>query len=142
MENNATNEDDGTSQVVQTEPVNLNLKLENLEIQCEKIGGHAKEGESNAAVEFEHIGEASGSCKLQRDRKIRRAMTGTPKYNGVKWIKTRQKKLIVKKSTSFGSFIDTQLCKITNQKYRDKTEREILRFLYDRIEKEPVKLKN
>lgn len=144
LENSSTNEDDGAIQLQQTEPIGLNLKPENSQIPCEKIAQNVEGAESNAAVESDDIAEASGSCKLQRDRKIRRVMTGAPRYNGVKCIKTKPhpKKLIVEKKTSFGSFVDTLMCKITNQQNRDKTERDILQLVYNRIAEQPVNLRN
>lgn len=115
-------------------------------MQCEETGGDIEETQSNAAVEPVDIGESSGNCKPQRDREVRRATPDMLKYNRVRRIKRsyrpHPKKPIEKKSQSFGSFVDAQLQKFTNQKHRDQTERDILRLVCDRLENEPVKLRN
>lgn len=122
-------------------------------MQCEESNESIKKAESNvgvAAVEsVDVVGVAISGAGVQCDRKIRRAIINVAKIkskaHGVKWVKRKQKRRQMKtvnKVQSFGNFLDTQLRKITNQAYRDKTERDILRLLLDRIENEPVKLAN
>lgn len=146
MGSKPTGENGSTSQIEQSKPVDLNMKSENSQIQCEETTEDATEAESNVAVDSGDFGEASGGRKLQRDHEIRRAMTSIPKFNGVKATKRNYwplpRKPIKKKSQSFGSYVDTHMRKITNQKHREKTERDILRLLFDRIENESVKFKN
>lgn len=118
-------------------------------MQCEESNESIKKAESNvgvAAVEsVDVVGVATSGAGVQCDRKIRRAIINVAKIKSkahVKRKQTRRQMKTVNKVQSFGNFLDTQLRKITNQAYRDKTERDILRLLLDRIENEPVKLAN
>lgn len=138
MDGKLTDGNDDSSQR-HSELVELNIKTENIE--------------KNAAVEPMNIGGggdgSNSGPKVQNVRKIRRASINTRKTSGKKPI-VKKKHLRRQKKPSandevqpfgIGNFVITQLRKITNEAYRDKTEREIMQLVLDRVEHEPVKLK-
>lgn len=116
---------DDTSQI--EPPKDLGIQSKNLSIPCQESNGNAKKAKSNDVIKSVDM---DGSM---------------PKVNDVKFIKKKRSTLQKKRGNetySFGCYMDTQLRKITNPKYRDKTERDVLRLLLDRIENEPVKFEN
>lgn len=100
----------------------LNLQSDDSHNQCQESNGTTKKAKWNDIVESIDIGSSHSGEKFKEKRS------------------PRQKKRD-SEASSFGIFLDTQLRKITNQKYRDETERDLLRLLLNRIENEPVKLK-
>lgn len=140
---------DGNADASQIEKLEeQNLQSDSSHIQCQESIGNAKKTKSDVVVESirtlnpgsidRHFGRA------QCVRKIRWVSTITAKANDIKRIKKKRSPPQKKRggqTLSIGRFIDTQLRKISNQKYRDKTERDVLRLLLDRIENEPVKTK-